>query len=201
VGAIVTEPPGLAAQLEAVLLVTDDPVPVLLLAERLEQPVPEVERTLAELVEQYARDGRGFTLRDVGGGWRFYTVEACAPVVERFLLAGHTTRLSQAAKETLAVVAYQQPVTRSRIAAVRGVNVDAVVRTLLAHRLIEEAGPDTDSAAMTYRTTGYLLEQLGLRDLSELPPLAPLLPGIDEAISETLEGPAVALDQAEEEHR
>jgi len=199
VGAIVTEPPGLAAQLEAVLLVTDDPVPVLLLAERLEQPVPEVERTLAELVEQYARDGRGFTLRDVGG--RFYTVEACAPVVERFLLAGHTTRLSQAAKETLAVVAYQQPVTRSRIAAVRGVNVDAVVRTLLAHRLIEEAGPDTDSAAMTYRTTGYLLEQLGLRDLSELPPLAPLLPGIDEAISETLEGPAVALDQAEEEHR
>jgi len=197
----VTEPPGIGAQLEAVLLVADDPVPAVLLAERLGQPVPEVERTLADLVGQYARAGRGFTLRDVGGGWRFYTAEACAPIVERFLLAGHTTRLSQAAKETLAVVAYQQPVTRSRIAAVRGVNVDAVVRTLLAHRLIEEAGPDTDSAAMTYCTTGHLLEQLGLRDLSELPPLAPLLPGVDEAISETLEGPLGAAGIAEEAHR
>lgn len=181
--------PGLAAQLEAVLLTADDPIPVLLLAERLERPVPEVQDTLTALAAQYARDGRGFTLRDVGGGWRFYTAEQCAPVVERFVLAGQSARLSQAALETLAVIAYQQPVTRGRIAAVRGVSVDAVVRTLLTRRLVEEAGPHPESGATTYRTTGYLLERLGLRDLSELPPLAPLLPGVEEAVSETLEPP------------
>jgi len=192
----VEDAPNLAAQLEAVLLIADDPVPVLLLAERLERPVPEVQDTLAGLAEQYRRDARGFTLREVGGGWRFYTAERCAPVVERFVLAGQSARLSQAALETLAVIAYQQPVTRGRIAAVRGVNVDAVVRTLLTRRLVEEAGAAPESGAMTYRTTAYLLERLGLRDLSELPPLAPLLPGLDEAVSETLEA---VLPEAPEE--
>lgn len=181
--------PPLRAQLEAVLLIADDPVPDVLLAERLGRPVPEVTGTLHALVAEYERDGRGFTLRDVGGGWRFYTAEACAPVVEGFVLSGQTARLSQAALETLAVVAYQQPVTRGRIAAVRGVAVDAVVRTLQTRRLIEEAGADQVSGAMTYRTTAYLLERLGLRDLSELPPLAPLLPDVDASATESLELP------------
>jgi segregation and condensation protein B len=174
--------PGLAlsAQLEAVLLVAEEPVPVMTLAERLEVPVPEIEQTLRALATDYLEAGRGFELREVGGGWRYYTASAAAETVERFVLAGQTSRLSQAALETLAVVAYQQPVSRGRIAAVRGVNVDGVVRTLLTRRLIEESGVDPEGGAMTYRTTSYFLERLGLRDLSELPPLAPLLPEADE---------------------
>jgi segregation and condensation protein B len=171
---------ALRAQLEAVLLVAEEPVPVITLAERLEFPVPEIEATLRELAGEYLTDGRGFELRDVGGGWRYYTAAAAGDYVERFVLAGQTSRLSQAALETLAVVAYQQPVSRGRIAAVRGVNVDGVVRTLLTRRLIEEAGVDPEGGAMTYRTTSYFLERLGLRNLAELPPLAPLLPEADE---------------------
>jgi segregation and condensation protein B len=170
----------LATQLEAVLLVAEEPIPVMTLAERLEVPVPEIEQTLRALALDYAAAGRGFELREVGGGWRYYTASAAAEYVERFVLAGQTARLSQAALETLAVIAYQQPVSRGRIAAVRGVNVDGVVRTLLTRRLIEEVGVDSDTGAMTYRTTSYFLERIGLRDLSELPPLAPLLPEADE---------------------
>jgi segregation and condensation protein B len=171
---------ALSAQLEAVLMVAEEPVPVMTLAERLEVPVPDVEQTLRALAEDYLAAGRGFELREVGGGWRYYTAAAAGDCVERFVLAGQTSRLSQAALETLAVVAYQQPVSRGRIAAVRGVNVDGVVRTLLTRRLIEESGVDPEGGAMTYRTTPYFLERLGLRDLSELPPLAPLLPEADE---------------------
>ncbi len=170
----------LGAQLEAVLLIAEEPVPEVTLAERLEVPVPDVQQTLRSLAAEYVDAGRGFELREVGGGWRFYTAAAAAECVERFVLAGQTARLSQAALETLAVVAYQQPVSRGRIAAVRGVNVDGVVRTLVTRRLIEEAGVDPEGGAMTYRTTGYFLERLGLRDLSELPPIAPLLPEADE---------------------
>jgi segregation and condensation protein B len=176
-----TEPSlPLPAQLEAVLLVAEEPIPAMTLAERLEVPVPDVEQTLRALAEEYVDTGRGFELREVGGGWRYYTAAAAGDYVERFVLSGQTARLSQAALETLAVVAYQQPVSRGRIAAVRGVNVDGVVRTLLTRRLIEEAGSDAEGGAMTYRTTSYFLERLGLRDLSELPPLAPLLPEADE---------------------
>jgi segregation and condensation protein B len=177
---VTLDEPGLAALLEAVLMVAEEPVPAAVLAERLDWPVPEVETTLRELATGYRADGRGFDLREVGGGWRFYTAAECAPYVEQFVLAGQTARLSQAALETLAIVAYQQPVTRGRIAAVRGVNVDGVVRTLLTRRLIEEAGPEVEGGALTYRTTNYFLERMGLRDLSELPPLAPLLPQSDE---------------------
>lgn len=174
--------PGLPlrTQLEAVLLVAEDPIPVVTLAERLAVPVPDVEQTLHALAAEYAEAGHGFELRYVGGGWRFYTAAGAAEYVERFVLAGQTARLSQAALETLAVIAYQQPVSRGRIAAVRGVNVDGVVRTLLSRRLIDEAGVDSEGGAMTYRTTPYFLERLGLRDLTELPPLAPLLPEADE---------------------
>jgi segregation and condensation protein B len=182
--------PSPAAVLEAVLMVAEEPVPAAELAERLERDEDEVVETLVALATEYAEAGRGFALREVGGGWRFYTAAACAPHVERFVLAGQTARLSQAALETLAIVAYQQPVTRGRIAAVRGVNVDGVVRTLVTRRLIEEAGPDADGGALTYRTTDYFLERMGLRDLSELPPLAPLLPADDE-LAELMDPTAV----------
>lgn len=178
------EEPLLGVLLEAVLMVAEKPVPVAELASGLERSEGEVERTLRALGGEYERAGRGFALRDVGGGWRFYTAAACEPWVERFVLAGQSPKLTQAALETLAIVAYQQPVTRGRISAVRGVSADGVVRTLTARGLVEDAGTDPETGATTYRTTDYFLERLGLRDLSELPPLAPLLPGIDDVPDE-----------------
>lgn len=166
--------------LEALLLVTDEPVPSTTLAQVTDRPQGEVESALAALVSSYDQDGRGFELRLVASGWRLYTRPECAPYVERFLLDGQQARLTQAALETLSVIAYRQPVTRSRVSAVRGVNVDGVVRTLLARGLIADAGQDTDSAATLYRTTPLFLERLGLRSLEELPALAPLLPDLDE---------------------
>jgi segregation and condensation protein B len=172
--------PPLPALVEAVLMVAERPAGVAEIATGLDAPAVEVERVLTELAAQYARDGRGFSLRHVGGGWRFYTAEECAPWVERFVLAGQSARLSQAALETLAVVAYQQPVSRGRISAVRGVSADGVIRTLTARGLVEEAGTDRETGAILYRTTDYFLERMGLRSLDELPPLAPLLPGVGD---------------------
>jgi segregation and condensation protein B len=172
--------PPLPALLEAVLLVTDEPVPARVLASVVEHPVVAVEAALQGLAEQYTASGRGFELRSVAGGWRLYTRAECAPWVERFVLDGQSARLTQAALETLAVIAYRQPVTRARISAVRGVNVDGVVRTLLARGLVAEAGQDPDSAGTLYRTTPLLLEKLGLSSLEELPALAPLLPELEE---------------------
>lgn len=166
--------------LEAVLLIAEEPLPVVEIAARLEVPAPEVEAAIRELAAEYEQQERGFALREIAGGWRYYTAAECAPEVERFLLAGQTSRLSQAALETLAVVAYQQPVSRSRIAAVRGVSVDGVMKTLVSRGLVAESGTDTESGAIMYVTTPKFLERIGLRDLSELPPLAPLLPGLDE---------------------
>lgn len=172
--------PPLPAALEAVLLVTDEPVPAVTLAQVVERPTGEVEQVLASLAAEYAEQGRGFELRQVAGGWRLYTRADCAPYVERFVLDGQQARLTQAALETLAVIAYRQPVTRQRVSAVRGVNVDGVVRTLVARGLVVEAGRDEESGATQYRTTTYLLERLGLQSLEELPSLAPLLPELDE---------------------
>jgi segregation and condensation protein B len=172
--------PSSAARLEAVLLVTDEPVPAVTLAGVVEQPVADVEAALSGLAAEYTAAGRGFDLRQVAGGWRLYTRAECAPWVERFVLDGQSARLTQAALETLAVIAYRQPVTRARISAVRGVNVDGVVRTLLARGLISEAGQDTSTAGTLYRTTPLLLEKLGLQSLEELPDLAPMLPDLDE---------------------
>ncbi len=135
---------------------------------------------LQALAEDYSCAGRGFELRLVAGGWRMYTRPDCAAYVERFVLDGQQARLTQAALETLAVIAYRQPVTRARVSAVRGVNVDGVVRTLLARGLITEAGTDADTGGVLYRTTPLLLERLGLTSLEELPPLAPLLPELNE---------------------
>jgi segregation and condensation protein B len=170
--------PPLAALLEAVLLVTDEPVPAVTLAQVVERPTDEVERALTGLAAEYAEQGRGFELRTAAGGWRLYTRGDCAPWVERFVLDGQQARLTQAALETLAVIAYRQPVTRARVSAVRGVNVDGVVRTLVSRGLVTEAGQDADSAGTLYVTTPLMLEKLGLDSLSDLPSLAPLLPEI-----------------------
>ena len=170
----------LDAVLEALLLVTDEPVPTATLAQVAGRPTVQVEQALAALVAEYDARGRGMELREVAGGWRLYTRADCAPYVERFLLDGQQARITQAALETLAVIAYRQPVTRSRVSAVRGVNVDGVVRTLLARGLVADAGQDSDSAATLYRTTPLFLERLGLLSLDDLPALAPLLPELDE---------------------
>jgi segregation and condensation protein B len=168
--------PGLKASLEAILLVADEPVPVVVLAQVLERPRSEVTAELKNLAEEYETQGRGFDLREIAGGWRFYTREDCAPLVERFISDGQEVRLTQAALETLAVVAYRQPVSRARVSAVRGVNCDSVMRTLVLRGLVEEAGTDSETSAILYRTTGYFLERLGLAGLEDLPDLAPFLP-------------------------
>ena len=168
--------PGLRACLEAILLVADEPVPTVVLAQVLERPRNEVTAALAELAEEYTAAGRGFDLREIAGGWRFYTREDCAALVERFVTDGQEVRLTQAALETLAVVAYRQPVSRARVSAVRGVNCDGVMRTLTLRGLVEEAGTDPETTAILYRTTGYFLERLGLASLEDLPDLAPFLP-------------------------
>jgi segregation and condensation protein B len=180
-------PGGIEAALEAVLMVVDEPVTSLSLASALEQPVADVETALASLEAGYEEQRRGFTLRQVGGGWRMYSRHEYAPVVERFVLDGQQARLTQASLETLAVIAYRQPVSRSRVAAVRGVNVDGVIRTLLGRGLIEELGQDPESTATLYGTTSYFLERLGLGSIDELPALAPYLPEVD-VLDEIAEG-------------
>jgi segregation and condensation protein B len=168
--------PGLRMSLEAVLLVADEPVPAELLAEVTGQPVRAVTTALRELAASYTAERRGFDLREVAGGWRLYTRDECAPVVEKFVGDAQEIRLTQAALETLAVVAYRQPVSRARVSAVRGVNCDGVVRTLTLRGLVEEAGTEAETGATLFRTTGYFLERLGLASLSDLPDLAQFLP-------------------------
>src|SRR3984893_11886598 len=168
--------PDLRPSLEAILLVADEPVPVVVLAQVLERPRNEVTAELQSLATEYKTDGRGFDLREIAGGWRFYTREDCAPLVERFVSDGQEVRLTQAALETLAVVAYRQPVSRARVSAVRGVSCDGVMRTLVLRSLTEEAGTDKETGAILYRTSGYFLERLGLASLEDLPDLAPFLP-------------------------
>lgn len=165
--------------LEAILLVVDEPVADVMLAQILERPREEIVATLEELSAEYTEQGRGFDLRRAAGGWRLYTRGEFAAYVERFVLDGQQARLTQAALETLAVIAYKQPVSRSRISAIRGVAVDGVIRTLLTRGLIEEAGVEPETGAHLYVTTGLFLEKLGLDSLDELPKLAPLLPEMD----------------------
>jgi segregation and condensation protein B len=178
------ETPGLRACLEAVLLVVDEPVAEVVLAQVLERPRAEVAQALADMAASYDAERRGFDLRKVAGGWRFYTREECAPLVERFVRDGQEVRLTQAALETLAVVAYRQPVSRSRVSAIRGVNCDGVMRTLTLRGLVEEAGIEHESGAHLYRTTPYLLERLGIDSLAELPDLAPFLPDTGDDVEE-----------------
>ena len=168
--------PGLRASLEAIMLVADEPVSEVVIAQVLERPRAEVSEALRDLADSYDVEERGFELREVAGGWRFYTREECAPLVERFVSDGQEVRLTQAALETLAVVAYRQPVSRARVSAVRGVNCDGVIRTLVLRGLVEDSGTDPETGAILYRTTGYFLERLGMASLDELPDLAPFLP-------------------------
>ncbi|HLS39696.1 MAG TPA: SMC-Scp complex subunit ScpB [Ornithinicoccus sp.] len=169
-------PGGARAAVEAVLMVIDEPVSETTLASALELPVEDVTALLEELAEEYTAQNRGFMLRRLAGGWRVYTRPEYAPVVERFLIGGQQARLTQASLETLAVIAYRQPISRARISAVRGVNVDGVVRTLLARGLIQEVGQDGEGGAVLYGTTDYFLQRMGLDSLDDLPPLAPYLP-------------------------
>jgi segregation and condensation protein B len=169
----------LDAALEALLLVVDAPTDDETLALAVDQPVARVRAALVRLAESYSEAGRGIDLRHVGAGWRFYTRDAYAPYVERLLLDGQRARLTRAALETLAVVAYRQPVTRARVSAVRGVNCDGVLRTLLTRGLVQEAGVDDVTQGTLFCTTELFLERLGLSSLEDLPPLAPLLPDVD----------------------
>jgi segregation and condensation protein B len=193
--------PPLKTCLEAILMVVDEPVTDVVLAQVVERPTGEVAEALHELAEEYTAQGRGFELREVGiadgghgasghggthsggrsaTGWRIYSRPECAPVVERFVRDGQQAKLTQAALETLAVVAYRQPVSRSKVSAIRGVNCDGVMRTLIARGLVEECGTEHETGALLYQTTGYFLERMGLKGLDELPDLAPLLPSAAE---------------------
>jgi segregation and condensation protein B len=175
--------PGLRMGLEAVLLVADEPVPTGSLADVTGHPEAAVAAALRDLAGEYTAQQRGFDLREVAGGWRLYTRDECAAVVERFVTDGQEIRLTQAALETLAVVAYRQPVSRARVSAVRGVNCDGVMRTLVLRGLVEEAGSDPETGAILFQTTSYFLERIGLARLSDLPDLTPFLPDqLDEEL-------------------
>lgn len=172
------------AAIEAILMITEAPVSIDTLAQTLELPVEDVNQVIFQLAAEYRGEGgdgelfgrpHGFELREVGGGWRIYVAPRFQTLVSRFVTLGSAGRLSQAALETLAVVAYKQPCTRAQVAAIRGVNVDSVIRNLAARGLIEECG-QTNLGALLYRTTPMFLEQTGLHSLDELPPLAPYVP-------------------------
>jgi segregation and condensation protein B len=179
VAAQVMEPSQLAAAIEAILFVVEAPVTVAALAVTVQQPTEAVQQALDSLRTGYDERGAGIELREIAGGVRIYTRPDHADMVEQFLQEGQRSRLTQAALETLAVIAYRQPVTRSRVSAIRGVNVDGVVRTLLARGLIVEVGTDPETGGGLFRTTDLFLEKMGLQSLDELPSLAPLLPDID----------------------
>jgi segregation and condensation protein B len=170
----------LRPSLEAILMVADQALDKVQLASAVGHPVEAVDGALHDLAAEYTEQGRGFELRNVAGGWRFYSRDAYSSVVEGFVLEGQQARLTQAALETLSVVAYKQPVSRARVSAIRGVNVDGVMRTLLTRGLVEEAGQDTETGANLYRTTSYFLERIGITSLDELPELAPYLPDMDD---------------------
>lgn len=174
-----TDDAALANALEALLLVVDSPAGEELLAVALGQPVARVTEALHRMSAALTERDSGIDLRRIGEGWRFVTRDRYAPFVEKLLLDGQRAKLTRAALETLAVIAYRQPVTRARVAAVRGVNVDGVIRTLVARGLIGETGTDVETGGILYRTTELFLERLGLSALTDLPPIAPLLPEVD----------------------
>jgi len=172
--------------LEAILMVVDEPVTELILAQITEVPTEQVVEALNELALEYQQASRGFELRQIAGGWRFYSHPDLSPIVEKFVLDGQQSRLTQAALETLAVIAYRQPVSSARVSAIRGVNVEAVMKTLITRGLVEESGLEHETGAILYSTTSFFLEKLGLNRVDDLPALAPFLPdidGLDEVLS------------------
>jgi segregation and condensation protein B len=170
--------------IEAILMVVDEPVSETTLATILERPETEIEAALVELVASF--EGRGFELKKINGGWRFYSHPDQSSVVEKFVLDGQQSRLTQAALETLAVIAYRQPISRARVSAIRGVNVEAVMKTLVNRGLVEESGVEQESGAILYKTTSYFLERLGINSIEDLPALAPYLPDL-AALDEVLD--------------
>ena len=175
----------LQAALEAILMVVEEPVSPGVLAQITEVSVEEIEQTLVRLRQDYQDRGHGFELRNIAGGWRFYSSPAQAAYVERFVVDGQPAQLSQAALETLAVIAYRQPVSRARISAIRGVNVEAVMKTLVTRGLVQESGVEYETGSTLYSTTNYFLQRLGLNTVAELPALAPFLPDL-EALDEVI---------------
>jgi segregation and condensation protein B len=170
---------NLGSAIEALLLVANEPISDEVLAHIIGRPRPEVSEAVRKLAQEYTEADRGFELREAAGGWRLYTRQAYAPYVERFITDGQQARLTQAALETLAVVAYRQPVSRSKVSGIRGVNCDGVMRTLAARGLVIECGTEPTTGAYLYQTTGLFLEKLGISSVEELPPIAPLLPDMD----------------------
>ena len=176
--------------LEAILMVVDEPISEVILAQIIERPTEEIRIALLELADSYQNEERGFELKEIAGGWRFYSHPDLAPMVEKFVLDGQSAKLTQAALETLAVIAYKQPVSRARVSAIRGVNVEAVMKTLVTRGLVEESGVENETGAILYRTTSYFLEKIGLNSVADLPALAPFLPdvdGLDEILSSLTE--------------
>ena len=176
----------LQRSLEAILMVVEEPVSEVVLAQITEVPTESVLETLGAMRDEYLRDGRGFSLQQISGGWRFFSHPELAPLVEKFVLDGQQAKLTQAALETLAVIAYRQPISRARVSAIRGVNVEAVMKTLVNRGLVEESGTEHETGAILYRTTSYFLERIGLNRIEDLPSLAPFLPdidGLDEVIA------------------
>jgi len=171
--------PPVATQLEALLMVADQPLSELDLASIIGAPADVVADGLVALAGEYRDSGRGFDLRKVGEGWRYYSAPACSDVISRFATDGRSTKLTNAALETLAVVAYKQPVSRARVGAIRGVSVDAVMRTLMTRGLVAEIEIDPSTGAVLYGTTTFFLERLGISSLSELPPIEDHLPDIE----------------------
>lgn len=170
--------PSVQAAVEALLMIADEPVSAIQMASIIGVPVDDVVHGITILQQGYVDQNRGFELREIAGGWRYYTAITCAPLIERYVTEGQQAKLTQAALETLAVIAYKQPVTRGRISAIRGVNVDGVIKTLLVRGLIEEVGHEAESHALLYRTTAYFLERMGMADLTDLPPIAEHLPDL-----------------------
>ena len=167
----------LGRSIEAILMVVDEPVNEITLASVLQVTVEQINAALERLTSSY--DDRGFTLKAINGGWRFYSDPEFSASVEKFVLDGQQNRLTQAALETLAVIAYRQPISRARVSAIRGVNVEAVMKTLITRGLVEEYGVENETGAILYKTTSYFLERLALNRIEDLPPLAPHLPDID----------------------
>lgn len=179
-----SEASPLRGALEALLFVSDEPVSAARLAKVLDASPGDVDAALADLAEDYREGERGFQLREVAGGWRFYTHPAYHDVIERYVLSWDTRRLSQAALEALAVIAYHQPVTRGGVNAVRGVNSEGVIASLVEKGLVREVGRDSAAGnAILYGTTRTFLEKFGLKDLTELPPLEEFAPDADAARS------------------
>jgi segregation and condensation protein B len=180
----------LERSIEAILMVVEEPLSELVLAQIIERPTEEVLAALEILARSYEEEDRGFLLKQVSGGWRFYSHPELAPLVEKFVLDGQQGKLTQAALETLAVIAYRQPISRARVSAIRGVNVEAVMKTLVNRGLVEECGVEHETGAILYRTTSYFLERIGLNSVADLPALAPFLPdidGLDEIIASLTE--------------